>query len=155
MDATAAAGPQSLPGYAIAQVFRVLRHETDRALRDLGLTTPQWGTLSCLAGNDGLTGADMARIHHVTPQTMHTILQNLEAAGLVVREPHPQHGTLLRVSLTEAGRERLDEANRRAQDVHERMLSRLDQRERTMLRDLLYRCMASLEADDSIAAEMP
>jgi DNA-binding MarR family transcriptional regulator len=155
MEGSQPAALRSLPGYAIAQAFRVLRHELDGALRDLGLTAPQVGALVCLAERDGATGAEMARIHHVTPQTMHTILQNLEAAGLIVREPHPEHGTLLCVRLTPEGRDRLAEAATRVREVNERMLKGLDERERAALGQLLFRCIDSLEADGSTEAGIP
>src|SRR5437588_11794569 len=89
------------PGYLLAQTSRMLRHVMDDALRDLGLTTPQFAALACIEKLEGCTGADMARIHHLTPQTMNTILHNLEAGGLIYREHHPQHGTLLQIHLTE------------------------------------------------------
>jgi DNA-binding MarR family transcriptional regulator len=141
---TAPPSLENRPGYALAQAFRALRHALDDALRELDLTTPQWGALTCLQSCEWRTGAEMARLQHLTPQTMHTILHNLESAGLVVREPHPQHGTLLRVCLTELGHERLDEAARCVDDVEERMLNDLSGEERAMLMNLLTRCTRSL-----------
>ena len=138
---------QRLPGYALAEAFRMMRHAMDDALRDVDLTTPQWGTLVCLGEREGLTGADMARIHHLTPQTMHTILQNLETAGLVVRDRDPEHGTLLRTHLTRMGRERLVEAMTRVQVVQERLVSDLNKQERETLIDLLHRCARSIRVE--------
>lgn len=138
---------QQLPGFAVADTFRMLRHAMDDALRDLDLTTPQWGALACLGEKKGLTGAEMARMYHLTPQTMHTILQNLEAAGLVVRDPDPAHGTILRTHLTQLGQERLVEAMKRAHAVQDRLVSDLNEQERQTLIDLLQRCARSLQVD--------
>src|SRR5438309_366120 len=69
---------EDYPAYAVAQAYRVQRHALDDALREIGLTTPQWGTLECIAKNENISGADMARLYHLTPQTMNTVLQNLE-----------------------------------------------------------------------------
>ncbi|HEX8917222.1 MAG TPA: MarR family transcriptional regulator [Chloroflexota bacterium] len=134
-----------LPGYAIGQLYRVMRHALDDALRDLDLTTPQWGTLKCLHETEGVSGAEMARMHHITPQTVNTILQNLEHAGLIYREPHPAHGTVLKVCLTDEGRKRLSDATERVESVHERMVSDLSEEEQSQLRALVSRCMRSLD----------
>jgi DNA-binding MarR family transcriptional regulator len=134
-----------LPGYVLAQAFRMLRHAMDDTLREIGLTTPQWGTLACLDQAEGLSGADIARIHHLTPQTMNTILHNLEQGGLILREPHPTNGTVLRVSLTEDGKQRIAEGTRRVEQVHRTMLSDMDEEECGVLMDLLGRCIRSLE----------
>jgi DNA-binding MarR family transcriptional regulator len=140
---------QQLPGYPILEAFRALRHAMDDALREVDLTTPQWGALACLGFNDGLTGAEMARMHHLTPQTMHTILLNLEGAGLVVRDRDPEHGTLLRARLTDEGRERLDQAMERVAVVQGRLIAELDDGERATLAELLHRCTMSLHRDES------
>lgn len=119
----------------------------DHALRGLDLTTPQWGTLACIGYGEGVTGAELARIHQLTPQTMHTILQNLEHAGLIVRERGADHGTLLRLRLTTEGRERLEAAMERVRSVQERMVSNLSENEQKTLTDLLGRCTSSLLID--------
>jgi DNA-binding MarR family transcriptional regulator len=138
---------ERFPGYAVGQAFRVLRHALDDALRSVGLTTPQWGTLACIGQNEGISGAEMARMHHLTPQTMNTILHNLEAADLIVRRPHAEHGTVLCVHLTSLGRMRLEEAMERVEAVHTRMMSPLSEEERRLLVDMLNRCAAALEVE--------
>ncbi|MGI8825081.1 MAG: MarR family winged helix-turn-helix transcriptional regulator [Chloroflexota bacterium] len=86
---------------------------------------------------------------------MHTILQNLEQNGMIVREPHPTQGTVLRVAVTDEGRECLEDATGRVEAVQERMLSYLSVDERETLVDLLGRCMAALEAGGLASAEGP
>jgi DNA-binding MarR family transcriptional regulator len=143
------------PGYMLAQTSRMLRHVMDDTLRDLGLTTPQFAALACIEQSEGCTGADMARIHHLTPQTMNTILHNLEAGGLIHREHHPQHGTLLQIHLTDEGRERVAQAMRRVEEAHEPLVALLDESERRTLVSLLERCMLSLEAAGNVSRDMP
>lgn len=145
----------TLPGYTLAQVYRMLRHAMDDALRETFLTTPQWGALGCMAKNKGICGAELARVYHLTPQTMNTILQNLEQHGMIRREPHPTQGTVLSVFLTDKGHERLAEATRRVEAVQERMLSVLSTSEREQLIELLERCMGALEAGGLVSADDP
>jgi DNA-binding MarR family transcriptional regulator len=143
----------TMPGYAVAQVYRLLRHAMDDALRECDLTTPQWAALGCMAKNAGISGAELARVHRLTPQTMNTILHNLEQHGMIRREQHPTQGTVLCVFLTETGHERFAEATRRAEIVQERMLSALNGSERETLVDLLQRCVAGLEAEGVVATD--
>jgi DNA-binding MarR family transcriptional regulator len=143
------------PGYLLAQTSRMLRHLMDDSLRDLGLTTPQFAALACIGESEGCTGAEMARIHHLTPQTMNTILHNLEAADFIHREHHPQHGTLLQISLTDEGRDRLDQAMERVEETHRHLVALLDESERTTLVQLLERCMLSMEAGGNVSRGMP
>lgn len=145
----------TVPGYALDLTYRMLRHAMDEALRERGLTTPQWAALECMAQHEGISGAEMARIHRVTPQTMNTILQNLEQNRMIVREPHPTHGTVLRALLTDEGRKQLAEATRRVEAVQERMLSALSPDERATLLQLLERCMGALEAGGLAGADGP
>lgn len=136
----------TLPGYRLAQVYRLVRRAMDDALREASLTTPQWAALCCLSQHEAVSSAELARMHHVTPQTMNTILQNLENNGMIVREHHPTHGTVLRVQLTDEAGERLDDVVRRVEAVQEKMLGALSMPEREMLMELLGRCIKSLEA---------
>ena len=145
----------TMPSYTLAQAYRMLRHAMDDALRESYLTTPQWGALGCVAQNEGISGAELARMHHLTPQTMNTILQNLEEHGMIRREPHPTQGTVLRVFLTTKGHERLVEATRGVEAVQERMLSYLSTGEREHLIELLERCMAALEAGGLASTDSP
>jgi DNA-binding MarR family transcriptional regulator len=137
------------PADAVVALYRTLRHAMDDALQELHLTTPQWTALKCIAERGEMSGAEIARLRHVTPQTMHAILLNLEQNGLIVREPHPSHNTVLRVSLTDEGRSVLEETMDRAEYVQGQMLRALDVDERTHLLSLLERCMASLQSGES------
>ena len=143
----------TMPGYAVAQIYRLLRHAMDDALRACDLTTPQWAALGCMAQNSGISGAELARVHRLTPQTMNTILHNLEQHGMIRRQQHPTQGTVLCVFLTDQGHERLAEATLRVEAVQERMLSRLNAEERETLVELLERCTAALEADGAVTAD--
>jgi DNA-binding MarR family transcriptional regulator len=51
----------------------------------------------------GASGADIARIALLTPQTVHGIVGNLERAALIARSPHPGHGRVQVIAVTEAG----------------------------------------------------
>ena len=72
-------------GYELKRVQHALRQAMDEALRETGVTTPQYAAMSVLAEEPGLSNARLARRSFVTPQTMNQILARLEASGLVER----------------------------------------------------------------------
>src|SRR5438270_919773 len=111
-------------GYALKRAYQAQRTAFDDALRDLGLTMAQWGALKCLQMHEGFTSAELARMACCTPQTMNDIVLHLEKAGLVEREPHPTHGTILPAHLTAAGSAVLIECDSRVEAIEERMLSK-------------------------------
>jgi DNA-binding MarR family transcriptional regulator len=98
-------------GYLLRQASHTLRNALDAALLPHRLSTPQYAVLSVLARDPGSSGADLARACNTTPQAMNGVLATLAREGLIERQPHPTHGRILRVSLSEEGRRRLEAAN--------------------------------------------
>jgi DNA-binding MarR family transcriptional regulator len=103
-------GSDGHSGYLLRQAWHAFRGAMDDVLRDHGLTGAQYAVLSVLARQPGLSGADLARACNTTPQAMNGVLTTLERARLVERQPHPTHGRILQVDLTDDGRHRLEAA---------------------------------------------
>lgn len=99
-------------GSSVKRVEQVLMAEKARVLRPHGLTVPQYATLLVLHHVTRRSAAQLARDVLVTPQTMATILGNLEDKGLVVRTPSVDHAKVLVTELTDAGRESVRTADR-------------------------------------------
>jgi len=97
-------------GYLLVQAWHAVIAAMDTALRPHGLTPPQYGVLSVLARNPGLSGADLARAVNTTPQAANEVLATLERKRLIERRPHPTHGRILRATLTDEGQRRLQAA---------------------------------------------
>ena len=136
---------ESRVGYQMKRAQHALRIGMDKALREVGMTTAQYAALSALEAAPGLSGAELARRGFVTPQTMNVLLANLEAAGLVARRPHPEHGRVLQAYLTETGEESLGRAHGLVEDVEQRMLEKLSQKDRRRLLEALRGCADALE----------
>ena len=98
-------------GFLLVQAWHAVTAAMDTALRPHDLTPPQYGVLSVLARDPGLSGADLARAVNTTPQAMNEVLATLERKRLIERRPHPTHGRILQASLTGEGRRRLQAAN--------------------------------------------
>jgi DNA-binding MarR family transcriptional regulator len=132
-------------GYELKRAQHALRLRVDEALKQAGLTTPQYAALSVLEASPGISGAELARRSFVTPQTMNSIVTRLETAGLISRGAHPAHGRVLQAHLTEEGKKLLSGAHRSVRKVEEHMLSDLTAEEKQRLLEALRRCTGSLE----------
>jgi len=104
-------GVEGRSGFLLRQAWRGFHGAMETALREQGLTAPQYGVLSVLAREPGASGADLARAGNTTPQAMNGVLATLEREGLVERHPHPTHGRILQVNLTSEGERRLEAAH--------------------------------------------
>lgn len=133
-------------GYAMKRAQHALRLRMDEALKEVGLTTPQYAALSVLEETPGLSGAALARRSFVTPQTMNAIVAKLEKSGLIGRSPHPEHGRVLRAYLTDEGRELVSGAHDVVEAVEEFMLEGLSREDRARLAETLNGCAEALEA---------
>jgi DNA-binding MarR family transcriptional regulator len=131
-------------GGNLKQVVDDLLTVKQAAVKPAGLTVPQYAALLALTENPGMPAAALARLCHVTPQTMTTILHNLESAGLIVRTPHPWHRNMLETRLTEAGQAAFAVADERAAAVERRLAAEFSEDERETLRGLLARCSTVL-----------
>ena len=98
-------------GYLLRQTSHTLRAALEAALLPQHLSTPQYAVLSVLARDPGSSGADLARACNTTPQAMNGVLATLEREGLIERRPHPTHGRILQVTLSDEGERRLEAAN--------------------------------------------
>ncbi|MCE0491909.1 MarR family transcriptional regulator [Pantoea sp. Mb-10] len=75
------------------------------ALKPAGLTLPQFSVMTMLAAYPGASGAELARLSLLTPQTMSVIVANLARLGMILRRPHAEHGRIQVIALSEAGHE--------------------------------------------------
>lgn len=96
-------GEQGHLGYLLRQASGAFRLRLERALADLEVTHPQFAVLTMLSNYPGLSNADLARLALLTPQTVSVIVSNLERGGALRRRPHPVHGRIQHIELSEKG----------------------------------------------------
>ncbi|MER7765664.1 MarR family transcriptional regulator [Kitasatospora sp. NPDC096140] len=146
--APAPANPHDRLGHAIKRAEQALIGEKTRALRTVDLTVPQYVTLLLLQQSTGMSGAQLARGCMVTPQTMTTVLANLETKGLITRETSSVHQKVLVARLTRSGHALTRKADALARGVEQRLTDALDPAEQAQLRNLLDRSTAALRGTD-------
>src|SRR5262245_57212140 len=89
--------------WLIAEAHGYTRNAIAQAVRRHGVTPTQLGILNRLADQPGLSGAELARQMHVSPQAAHLGLTTLEDKGLIRRGSEPGSGHLVRSELTPQG----------------------------------------------------
>jgi DNA-binding MarR family transcriptional regulator len=97
--------PEAEPSfiYMVGRVNQGIRREMRARLSECELSVAEYTTLSVLEARPELSNAQLARRALVTPQSMIEILGQLERRGLVQRAVDPDHGRILRATLTAKG----------------------------------------------------
>jgi DNA-binding MarR family transcriptional regulator len=133
--------------YLLRQAQAATRLTLERALDDLGVTPPQFAVLTMLRAYPGLSGADLARVALLTPQTVGVIIRNLERDGAIRKTPHPVHGRVLQWTLTRRGGTLLDTCRRRAVALERRLMKGVGMKAQVTIRRWLSKIAADLQQD--------
>jgi DNA-binding MarR family transcriptional regulator len=140
-------GEQGYLAYLLRQAQAAARLAMERALADLGVTPPQFVVLTMLRAYPGLSGADLARVALLTPQTVGVIIRNLERDGAIRKAPHPIHGRVLQWKLTRRGETRLDKCRRRALGIERRLMAGLPKQAQATIRRWLAKIALNLHQE--------
>lgn len=140
-------------GYLLRQAQATQRQMMEQALADLGVTAPQFVALTLIDAYGGISGADLARLAYLTPQTVSLIVSNLERMGAIARRAHEVHGRIQQLDLTVTGGALLGKCKRRVNALEERLLAGLSARDERIIRDWLVR--VALRGDQASSAATP
>jgi DNA-binding MarR family transcriptional regulator len=91
-------------GYTIKKVQFLIHNLMNTELLTISLTLPQYSVLKTLnSSKDPITGARLAKLTFVTPQTMHTLLVSMENRSLIKRSTVKGNSKSLDISITNQG----------------------------------------------------
>jgi DNA-binding MarR family transcriptional regulator len=138
-------GERGYLAYLLRQAQAAARLTLERALADVGVTPPQFVVLTMLRAYPGLSGADVARVALLTPQTVGIIIRNLERSGAIRKTPHPLHGRVLQWALTRRGETLLAKCRLRSQAVERRLMAGLSAEANATVRRWLSRIATDLQ----------
>lgn len=127
-------GVEGYLGYLLRQAAHIQHNRADRALSDLRITPPQFLVLTMLAAYPNRSGADIARVALLTPQTVSVIVANLEKRGAIKRRPHPVHGRIQNLTLTDSGQALLKEARKRMRALERELTAGMTAEEEQLVR---------------------
>ncbi len=138
-------GEQGYLAYLLRQAQAAARLSMERSLAGLGVTPPQFVVLTMLRAYPGLSGAELARVALLTPQTVGVIIRNLERDRAIARARHPVHGRMLQWTLTRHGDRLLDDCRRRALALERRLAAGLKRSEEAAIRRWLSKIATYLQ----------
>lgn len=141
--------------YLLRQAQAATRLRMERTLADLSITPPQFVVLTMLNAYPGLSGADLARVAVLTPQTVGVIIRNLERDGAIRKTPHPVHGRVLQWTLTRRGISLLQQCRRRVVALERRLTSGLGKTAEATIRRWLSRIAAEMHEDGRLQGRAP
>ena len=114
-------------GFLVHDVSRMRRTLFDQAMKPLGITRSQWWVLTQLSRHPrhGMLQTELARDLDVGKVTVGGLIDRLEAAGYVRREPDRDDRRAKRVLVTDRGREILDQMVSVGKGLNETILASL------------------------------
>ena len=123
----------------------VFRDRVEERLRPLGITMAQLQVLTALVDEPGMSGAQLARVRHVSPQTIHALLMATEERGWIRRSTHPENNRTLLATLTPQGRRICARAGKIALELQFHVLSTFEANEVRRVEVLLEEMITNLE----------
>lgn len=130
--------PDESLGFALKRLQQVLRGAMDAALREHGLSTPQYLVLALLDEHPGATNADLARWSFVAAPTMLRMVDALHGTGLI------QHvdpaGRRRGYELTRDGHDRLEVSSVEVERFEDLLVSQASPEHRVVVLEWLRGC---------------
>jgi DNA-binding MarR family transcriptional regulator len=142
---------RSRPGLLLALLGQEAMHRLRAAHTAHNLKPRQFQILGLLHDHGGLAQGDLVREMGVAASVLVTLLNPLEAEGLVARERDPADRRRHLVTLTPAGEKRLGSASRAQKETEDVLFAALDDAQRGQLRALLLAMREGLAAETDAA----
>ena len=127
-------GSEGHLGYLVRQASVAVRAAMEKALAELEITPPQFSVLTMIVAYPGVSGADLARLTFLTPQTINVIVRNLEKAGAIEKSAHAVHGRILQLTATAKGQALLKRCRSRVMEVDARLSGLIGRDEERVVR---------------------
>src|ERR1700737_3425163 len=121
----------------LAQISQGYRTLSDVLMEQIGMHRAPATMLCRLFLQEGLTQSELAEQLAIQGASVTQLLQRMEEAGWVMRQRDPDDNRLVRVYLTEKGREKERSITEQFMKLQEAIFAGIAPRERVLLRELL------------------
>jgi DNA-binding MarR family transcriptional regulator len=138
-------GKEGHIAYLLRQAQGSVRRALDQSLSELGLTSPQFIVLTLVEAYPSASGAELARIAQLTPQTMNLIVRKLDRDGLLNRSEVATHGRALQLILSAAGKTKLRQSRLRADAIEATIVEHLNPKDENVIRAWLTQVAVKLD----------
>jgi MarR family transcriptional regulator, organic hydroperoxide resistance regulator len=130
----------------LAQVAQTYRSLSDAFMDQIAMHRSQAALLCKLFVQDGMTQSEIAGQLSVQGATVTDMLQRMEESGLVTRRRDAEDNRLVRVYLTDAGREKERFIMEQFMKLESAVFADFDDSERDLLRSFLNRTLRNMSA---------
>ena len=130
--------------YLVGRLDHVLNKRLRDGLAPLGMTVPHYTALSVFRALGTISNAQLAERTMMSPQSANEMVKAMEAKGWIARTPDPDHGRIIRISLTDDGEAVLARCDEVVKQVEETMFPDLAQDERAWLHTQLRSAVKAL-----------
>jgi MarR family transcriptional regulator, lower aerobic nicotinate degradation pathway regulator len=141
---------QRSPGHLIRRCLQLHGAMFAEHTDGYGITSPQWAAIRALHECPGVEQAKLAELIAYDRSTIGTMLDRLEAKGLVERRSDAADRRLKRLHLTAAGAALFDALHQRVRSVSSRFVAPLSKKETELLLSLLERLLDAGERGNSV-----
>jgi DNA-binding MarR family transcriptional regulator len=119
---------------SVARLARRLRAERIARGVATDLSDTQLAALAALERHSAMSPGELAEHEKVQPPSMTRVIAALQERGLVTRAPHPTDGRQVKLTVTEQGRELVQQSRKLREAWLAQRLRELSQEERATLR---------------------
>ena len=133
---------------AAQMMKRILNHfrsQMDETLRPQGVTTAKLQVLHGIRQEPGVSGAQLARLCYMTPQSAQALLTGLEEDGWITRTKDPVNDRILIAKLTPSGEGLLETAEKLARVIERKLWRGVAGEAVEALNAVLAQCLGNLE----------
>ncbi len=136
-------------------IYLIKRLETEvtanmiKILGDYDITPSQFIILNFVGDNEtDLSSAQLSRRFLMTPQSMNEVVTTLQRKDLLERNTDPNHKRILRITLTDKGKEVLEICNAAMDVFEEKLLKKLKVKEKEVFRGSIGKILENLKEDE-------
>lgn len=141
-------------GFLIKLVHLAMTRTLDQEMAPLGLTAMQWRPLALIACGRADTPAELARLAGVDTGAMTRTLDRLEAKGLLRRTRSLEDRRVIKIELTESGKEKGAQIPGYIARVLDQYLRGFTPEEIQQLRTMLQRMIANSPCDPPLLSRL-
>ena len=142
-------------GPLLANIGRLHSRRADRFMEHLGLYRGQAFLLMVLSHHDGLAHNEIAEKLEISPAAATKVIKRMEALQYVQRVPDPSDERVSRVTLLDAGRDRIRQVRQAFEQLDGVLVDGLSADEQKTLISLLQKVYASLLAYEGETHTIP
>jgi len=135
------------PGYLLARLGESSRRRFHKALEPEGLHPRHFGVMTMVAAQPGMSQQQLHDKTGIDPSSMVAVIDELEAAGVAERRPHPEDRRARTIFLTERGEQTLQRVRALAGELQRELFGALTADELRTLHALLRKLAGSAPSE--------